>query len=487
MAKHNVEFPLENYSLTEYLALVAKASEALGWTVIFVSETGIQAESPMSIKKNTWGEEITITHFNGFIKAESKSKGNTLIDFGRNRKNIEALLSKIDELAREGTGEGLEKWREAIVQNQAQGEDDLLNPASAAAKDAKKWWSVFIPTKEFFVTPLLIDLNILLFLAMVISSGSFGTLLSPDSGTLITWGAIYKPLIIEGEWWRLFTAMFEHIGLMHLLFNMYASLFIGIYLEPLMGKLLFTVAYLVTGIAASVTSAWWHDNSVGAGASGAIFGLYGVFLLLLLTNLIDQQTRKSLLSSIGIFVGYNLILGLRAGVDNAAHIGGLVAGVVCGAVIYLHLKDRSNKTLEKIIAAGLVVAVAVAVVFTIPKLSNPVGEYQAMLINFDKYETTALSVYKEKEAPDSSDLVALKTITLPNYLQCKAEVKKIKAIKNLPAELLPRVSLLDEYTDARIRETELKIRAIEDPSGDYITNITEVVEKIRSLIKKLNG
>ena len=66
--------------------------------------------------------------------------------------------------------------------------------------------------------------------------------------------------------------------------------------------------------------------TVSAGASGAIFGIYGVFLALLLTNIIDVVQRKALLLSIGVFVAYNLLNGLREGIDNAAHVGGLAAG-----------------------------------------------------------------------------------------------------------------------------------------------------------------
>jgi rhomboid protease GluP len=487
MAKHIVEFPLENIELKDYLAYACKASEELGWTVSYISETGIAAESPMSLKKNTWGETITITHSNGFITIKSVSKGNTLIDFGRNRKNIAALTARIDVLRSAGTPPP-DQWREVVEENQQLGDNDLLNPESAAAKESKQWWKIFIPSREFLITPLLIDINILLFLLMVITSGSFGTLLSPEIDVLLKWGATYKPAIIEGEWWRLFTAMFGHIGIIHLAMNMYALLFIGIYLEPLLGKFLFSVAYLVTGLTASLVSIWWHDNSVGAGASGAIFGLYGVFLFLLFTNIIDSAVRKSLLPSIGIFVGYNLISGLKAGVDNAAHIGGLLSGVAVGAVFFAALLKRSNKALEKIVAAALVVAVAISVFVIVPKLSNPVGEYTALMENFASHESRALEIYNKKDNQDAQEILNyFKSTTLPGFQLCREEIKKAKQIKNLPEPLKQRLSLLDDYSKLRITESELRIKALTENTDAYDAEIQETEGKIMRIIQSLSS
>ena len=120
--------------------------------------------------------------------------------------------------------------------------------------------------------------------------------------------------------------------------NMYALLYIGVLLEPILGRSRFISAYLLTGLTASITSLWWHDLTISAGASGAIFGMYGVFLAMLTTNVIEEAKRKALLTSIAIFVGYNLIYGLKGGIDNAAHIGGLLGGLVIGYASILSLK-----------------------------------------------------------------------------------------------------------------------------------------------------
>ena len=94
------------------------------------------------------------------------------------------------------------------------------------------------------------------------------------------------------------------------------------------------MSYLLTGLCSAVFSLYMHGETISAGASGAIFGLYGIFLAFLFFHRIAKEQRKALLTSILIFVGYNLVYGMKAGIDNAAHIGGLLSGFLLG-IIYV--------------------------------------------------------------------------------------------------------------------------------------------------------
>ena len=200
--------------------------------------------------------------------------------------------------------------------------------------------SLLVPQKNFFITPIIIHINILVFIVMVFAGLGFVSFQGSD---LIKWGANFKPLTTNGEWWRLLTNTFLHGGIMHLVANMYALLFVGIFLEPRIGKTKFAWIYLICGIVASVTSLWWHDATVSVGASGAIFGLYGLFLALMLTEAYPKEFSKALLLSILVFVGFNLVLGLTGGIDNAAHIGGLLSGFVIGLFISPQLKEDADQ------------------------------------------------------------------------------------------------------------------------------------------------
>ena len=183
------------------------------------------------------------------------------------------------------------------------------------------------------------DLNILIFIFMVLSGLG---LISFRAEDLLAWGANFKPSTLNGEWWRLITNTFLHGGLMHLFANMYGLLFVGIFLEPRIGKIRYALIYLGTGIIASIGSIWWHEATVSVGASGAIFGLYGVFLAILLTKVFPKGFSKAFLISTLVFVGFNLLMGLTGGIDNAAHIGGLASGFVTGLLISSQLKEEEE-------------------------------------------------------------------------------------------------------------------------------------------------
>jgi rhomboid protease GluP len=160
---------------------------------------------------------------------------------------------------------------------------------------------------------------------------------------LLKWGANYRPLIDNKEYWRLLTSTFLHGGVLHVLFNMYGLLFVGIFLEPVLGSSRYLMAYLITGLAGSIASVWWHVATVSVGASGAIFGMYGVFFALLTVNLFPAGLKKSFLISTSVFIVFNLVNGLTGGIDNAAHIGGLASGLLLGYMFYPSLKDKVHQ------------------------------------------------------------------------------------------------------------------------------------------------
>ena len=209
--------------------------------------------------------------------------------------------------------------------------------------DFKEMLEFFIPKKGFFVTPIIIDLNLLIYMAMVISGLG---LVSFKGSDLLNWGANFRPLTTEGQWWRLLTSTFLHGGLMHILANMYGLIFVGIFLEPLLGAKKYAFVYLLTGILASVASIWWYDATVSVGASGAIFGLYGFFLASLLLKVFPPDFGKAFLASTLVFVVFNLLMGFTGGIDNAAHIGGLLSGFILGLIMSRQLKHNKEYETE---------------------------------------------------------------------------------------------------------------------------------------------
>src|SRR5262249_27924701 len=142
--------------------------------------------------------------------------------------------------------------------------------------------------------------------------------MQPAIEKLIQWGANYGPKTTQGEWWRMFTCMFLHIGVLHLLFNMVALWNVGGFMEHLLGSTGFLVLYLLAGLLGSVASVAWNPFVVSAGASGAIFGLFGGLLAFLVRHRDLQQYAflAALRTNTLAFLGYNLVYGfLVQGID----------------------------------------------------------------------------------------------------------------------------------------------------------------------------
>lgn len=222
-------------------------------------------------------------------------------------------------------------------------------------------WGALIPTRYYLISPILIYLNILVFLLMTLSGISP---FDPESYALIDWGGNFRPLFKEGEYWRLFTYMFLHAGIIHLAGNIFALLYIGLHLEPLLGKLRYASAYVLSGIAAGIVSMYMHGFSVGVGASGAIFGLYGVFFALLTTNFIKKPLRTTLLRGLLFFIVYNLLYGLSGNIDNAAHTGGLVSGMMIGYAYLYGLRNNHSQAKQLSVIVLLTIGIIAATIYS---------------------------------------------------------------------------------------------------------------------------
>ena len=327
---HEDKLHFADLSNTQILILALEASQKLEWNIEGIALREVIFYVPMGMRSQ--GEEVTFTieeGNSGEISVRSQCASVQLVDYGKNRKNIQKLQETMEEIKSTLTPEELAQKANEL-------EEDLTRPLTeeerrlqAESEKESSFIHFFIPRKGFIATPVLIDINILVFILMAATGAG---ILEPSTLALLNWGADFGPLTLTGDWWRAVTCNFVHIGAFHLLMNMYAFIYIGIWLEHLIGTRRMFVSYLLTGLCSAVFSLYMHAETISAGASGSIFGLYGIFLAFLLFHRIERSQRKALLTSILIFVGYNLIYGIRAGVDNAAHIGGLLSGFLLGFI-----------------------------------------------------------------------------------------------------------------------------------------------------------
>lgn len=204
--------------------------------------------------------------------------------------------------------------------------------------------------RQPFMTEIIIGIQVIAFILMTIAGGSTNT------NVLVEFGARMTPLIQQGQWWRLITPVFLHIGLMHIVVNSITIYYIGTQIEMIFGHWRFLMIYFLSGITGNIASFVFLPNTLSAGASTAIFGLFGAFLMLgesYRNNAYIRLLSRQFL----LFVVLNLVFDLFSpGIDIYGHIGGLLGGFL---LAYLVGVPRLGKIdLIKRILSGIILLVA---------------------------------------------------------------------------------------------------------------------------------
>lgn len=208
------------------------------------------------------------------------------------------------------------------------------------------------------VTQVLLGANVMVFLAMVAASGPSLEFTGPIS---VHFGANWGPLTLSGQWWRLVTYMFLHGGVFHIAMNMWCLWSLGALCESLYGRWTYASIYLLTGIAGGLASVGWNPRVLSVGASGALFGLTGALIASfgLGEFSLSGVPIRGVLSSLLFWAGFSLFLGkLTPGIDNACHVGGLVSGLILGALIALLAPEHDRPIRRAGILLFMVVVLA---------------------------------------------------------------------------------------------------------------------------------
>jgi len=190
------------------------------------------------------------------------------------------------------------------------------------------------PARSVPVTAGLLAVNVGVFALMLLAGAGFW---HTPKGVQLAWGANFGPATQDGQWWRLFTALFIHFGVVHLALNMWALWDVGRLVEQLYGRWRFALLYVLSGLLGNLVSLVLHGNeAVSGGASGAIFSLYGALLVFLWRERqnVEPGEFRWLFGGAAVFASLMLGVGFIAqGIDNAAHGGGLLAGALLGLVL----------------------------------------------------------------------------------------------------------------------------------------------------------
>jgi rhomboid protease GluP len=327
-------------------------------------------------------------------------------------------------------------------------------------------------TPYVFVCWIILSINVLVFVAMLI--GGF----DPDhvsSQQLLNWGADFGPATISrNEWWRLFTSMFVHLGLIHVGFNMFVLLQIGPFMERLLGNIAFLIVYLISGVAGALVSLAWNPYVTSAGASGAIFGLYGALIgfLVLRKDSVPIAVLQRLLMSAGVFLLYNAVFGvLDKGTDPADHAGGLIGGLICGLAISNPL--TSGYARRRMVRAAYVGLAGAAIMLAVgTQLPRP-SDFQTDISRFSATEAIVLAKYRNilAQAKPSiySDPAIAGQIETQIIRPWRAERNSLAGLTGLPTAQKRIDTLLVAYMDERLQAWTNLVQGMRTHNGYLVT------------------
>ena len=229
------------------------------------------------------------------------------------------------------------------------------------------------------ITMALLAVNVGVFLLMLLAGAGFW---HTPNGVQLAWGANFGPATQDGQWWRLFTALFIHFGVVHLALNMWALWDVGRLVEQLYGRWRFALLYVASGLLGNLLSLVLHGNeAVSGGASGAIFSLYGALLVFLWRERrnVERSEFRWLFGAAVLFSSLMLGVGfVVTGIDNAAHGGGLLAGAMMGLVLARPWGPQGRTPSHRLAVATAVLMVVgtAALVWRLPEPSYRFSEEQ---------------------------------------------------------------------------------------------------------------
>jgi rhomboid protease GluP len=222
-------------------------------------------------------------------------------------------------------------------------------------------------TPDIGITKLLIVINALVFIAMLMDGAGFWH--SPNSVQL-SWGANFGPATQDGEWWRLGSAMFLHFGVLHLVLNLWSLWDAGQLVERMYGHLRFAIIYFLSGLSGNLLSLVIQGNiAVSGGASGAIFGIYGALITFLWRerSAIAPHEFRWLFWGAMVFAAISLAFGFMVpGIDNSAHIGGFVTGILLSIVFASSINAKALPIKASIASASILMITVTLLISNIP-------------------------------------------------------------------------------------------------------------------------
>ena len=339
-----------------------------------------------------------------------------------------------------------------------------------------------------WATASLVLVNLAVYAAIAVSGRRLGAF---DPNFLLTWGANYGVFTVNGQWWRLLTALFVHLNLLHLLVNLWALWNVGRLAERLYGTGAFVFLYFASGLLGNLASVAWQPGDISAGASGAIFGILGSHLAFLShrgSGIPAQIVRAHWFSTL-IFVLFNLIQGaLSPGVDNAAHVGGLTGGLLLGWILVrpLDRESREEFPFHKSVAAAFVLGVAILLglgqVLGLGSQLTPTEQYARSHEWYLKGQASNLALWQELAVQAASGSVSNAELgtrfekeIVPFWAMADGRLGKEAA--SLPADQKDYAALVADFTQLRLKWAQAIVQATSNQDPQALGQSIELLKQ----------
>ncbi len=466
--------PADGLNNWEIFSIAEQACKDIDWDYLIVDEKTFTATTPTHW---TLSEQIIkVIADNGDIIFESQSESLDLYEAGRNKKNIEEQLLPAFKKARKRVS-----YEELQFAANALKAETIRQIRSGNRISSEK---MTFGIRGHQVSFSLIAVNLLVYFVMVFRGVNY---LNPAVEDIIRWGGNLKFNVTSGEWWRLVTAVFVHIGIFPLVINMFGLYFIGLMVEPILGKLKYLIAYLCCGVIAGLVSILWAKEGVTAGASGAVLGMFGVLLAFATTSYINKKFPAIWAGCISAYVVFTIISGLQGASDNAADIGGFVAGGAVGYLFYFfHFKRNLARAGGARISIEIILLTGLLVFFYLRKNGKDDSlQFEKEVMKLNQIELKAMTQMQQLQSKtDAEAAQVLRDSALPQWRHFQKEIMKTDAYR-LDDQFKHKRGLLSKYAELRVRQTELIYKSISEETEKYSSEINEVSDKIDKIIDQL--
>lgn len=335
------------------------------------------------------------------------------------------------------------------------------------------------------LTFLLIAINTIVFFITVLAGGGWA---NTEWQVLYQFGGNYTVAIQQGEYWRFLTSIFLHNGIFHLVLNMIGLFYGGLAAERILGSKRFLLMYLVSGLFASVTSYFFHDETLSVGASGAVFGVFGFLLGHYILPGADKELRKAVLMQLGVYIGLNLLNGMKEGIDNWAHVGGLVSGFMIGLAwtyrnapvetyepVAFDFRSNIRQTRLLLVPALLLLGGA----WMVQAKPNTLKTYMSMMNDADFYYGKAMRAY-----PDAEDAAAMKKLQdsgIASWDRVIGILNEASKIEGLDSGRVALCSRFREAAEQRRLAYRYILRAVNEQSPAYFDSVRQSIAVADSL------